>query len=59
MKTDSLFYRLFLEFPQFFFELIGRSPEVASGYQFTSIEVNQARSRCSLFSSMDSRSHRA
>jgi predicted transposase/invertase (TIGR01784 family) len=41
MKTDSLFYRLFLEFPQFFFELIGRSPEAASGYQFTSIEVKQ------------------
>jgi predicted transposase/invertase (TIGR01784 family) len=41
MKTDSLFYRLFLEFPQFFFELIGLSPEAASGYQFTSIEVKQ------------------
>lgn len=41
MKTDSIFYRLFLEFPEFFFELIGRSTEEASGYQFTSIEVKQ------------------
>jgi predicted transposase/invertase (TIGR01784 family) len=41
MKTDSLFYRLFLEFPRFFWELIGQSPEEASDYQFTSIEVKQ------------------
>ena len=41
MKTDSIFYRLFLEFPQSFFELIGNSAEEASRYQFTSIEVKQ------------------
>lgn len=41
MKTDSIFYRLFQEFPQIFFELIERSPDEASHYQFTSCEVKQ------------------
>ncbi|WP_235656532.1 Rpn family recombination-promoting nuclease/putative transposase [Fischerella thermalis] len=27
MKTDSIFYQLFAEFPSIFFELIGRSPQ--------------------------------
>ncbi len=41
MKTDSIFYRLFQEFPGIFFELIGSSPDEAIGYEFTSCEVKQ------------------
>ncbi len=41
MKTDSIFYRLFQEFPSIFFELIGRSPDEAADYQFSSREVKQ------------------
>lgn len=41
MKTDSIFYRLFQEFPSIFFELIGRSPDEAIRYEFTSREVKQ------------------
>lgn len=41
MKTDSIFYRLFKEFPQIFFELIGDSLTEAENYQFTSQEVKQ------------------
>ncbi|MGF1988195.1 MAG: Rpn family recombination-promoting nuclease/putative transposase [Nostoc sp. ZfuVER08] len=45
MKTDSIFYRLFQEFPSIFFELIGNSPEEASLYQFSSIEIKQTAFR--------------
>lgn len=45
MKTDSLFYRLFQEFPDIFFELIGKNPEIASNYQFSSVEVKQTAFR--------------
>ncbi len=45
MKTDSIFYRLFQEFPSIFFELIGNSPEIATGYQFSSVEVKQTAFR--------------
>ncbi len=45
MKTDSLFYRLFQEFPDIFFELIGTTPEIASNYQFSSVEVKQTAFR--------------
>ncbi|MBW4664943.1 MAG: Rpn family recombination-promoting nuclease/putative transposase [Chroococcus sp. CMT-3BRIN-NPC107] len=45
MKTDSLFYRLFQEFPDIFFELIGSTPEVANNYQFSSVEVKQTAFR--------------
>lgn len=41
MKTDSIFYKLFLVFPSIFFELIEHSPEEASLYQFTSREIKQ------------------
>lgn len=41
MKTDSIFYRLFQEFPEFFFELIRTSPNKAASYKFTSREVKQ------------------
>ena len=41
MKTDTIFYSLFQEFPRFFFELIHRSPEEAAAYEFTSREIKQ------------------
>ncbi|KOP27639.1 flagellar assembly protein H [Hapalosiphon sp. MRB220] len=45
MKTDSIFYRLFQEFPDIFFELIGNSPETATGYEFSSVEIKQTAFR--------------
>ncbi len=45
MKTDSIFYRLFQEFPSIFFELIGNPPETANTYQFSSVEVKQTAFR--------------
>ena len=40
MKTDTLFYDLVREFPQLFFQLIGK-PEVNPNiYTFTAQEVN-------------------
>jgi len=45
VKTDSIFYRLFQEFPNIFFELIGNSPDTASIYQFSSIEIKQTAFR--------------
>jgi predicted transposase/invertase (TIGR01784 family) len=45
VKTDSIFYRLFQEFPDIFFELIGNSPETATNYQFSSVEVKQTAFR--------------
>ena len=41
MKTDTIFYSLFQEFPRFFFELIDRSPDEAATYEFTSREIKQ------------------
>ncbi|MEH1866572.1 MAG: Rpn family recombination-promoting nuclease/putative transposase [Nostoc sp.] len=45
MKTDIIFYRLFQEFPDIFFELIGNPPESASIYQFSSVEIKQTAFR--------------
>ncbi|MEH1904336.1 MAG: Rpn family recombination-promoting nuclease/putative transposase [Nostoc sp.] len=45
MKTDIIFYRLFQEFPDIFFELIGNPPEEASLYQFSSVEIKQTAFR--------------
>ena len=41
MKTDSLFYQIFLLFPDSFFDLIGQPQPGAANYQFTSQEVKQ------------------
>ncbi len=41
MKTDTIFYSLFQEFPSFFFELIEQPPELAIHYNFTSREIKQ------------------
>ena len=49
MKTDSLFYRIFLEAPAILLQLGGLSPEAAvqeaSQYEFSSIELKQTASR--------------
>ncbi len=45
MKTDSIFYRLFQEFPNIFFELIGNPLEAVSDYRFSSVEVKQTAFR--------------
>jgi len=45
VKTDSLFNRIFQEFPNIFFELIGITPEIARSYQFSSVEVKQTAFR--------------
>ncbi|MCC5638936.1 Rpn family recombination-promoting nuclease/putative transposase [Nostoc sp. CHAB 5844] len=45
MKTDSIFYRLFQEFPSIFFELIGISTENTGLYQFSSVEIKQTAFR--------------
>jgi predicted transposase/invertase (TIGR01784 family) len=41
VKTDTIFYSLFQEFPSIFFELINQSPTEATAYEFTSREVKQ------------------
>jgi len=41
MKSDTLFYHLFQEFPGIFFELIGRKGQEAEGYSFASVEIKQ------------------
>lgn len=45
MKTDSIFYRLFQEFPSIFFELIDHNPEASRAYQFSSVEIKQTAFR--------------
>ncbi|MEO0934433.1 MAG: Rpn family recombination-promoting nuclease/putative transposase, partial [Cyanobacteria bacterium J06641_2] len=40
-----MFYRLFKEFPSIFFELIGDSPQIADGYEFSSVEIKQTAFR--------------
>jgi predicted transposase/invertase (TIGR01784 family) len=41
VKTDSIFYQIFLRFPSSFFELIGQPSQRAADYQFGSQEVKQ------------------
>ena len=45
MKTDSIFYRLFLEMPGIYFQLIGQSPTLADSYEFRSVEIKQTAFR--------------
>ena len=49
MKTDSLFYRIFLETPAVLLQLAGLSPEVAAQeaaqYEFRSVELKQTAFR--------------
>ena len=44
MRTDSLFYRLFLQNPAFALQLLGLS-DSGAGYRFTSVEVKQTSFR--------------
>ena len=41
MKTDSLFYHIFLNYPQIFFELIKKPDININDYEFTSREIKQ------------------
>jgi predicted transposase/invertase (TIGR01784 family) len=41
MKTDSIFYRLFQDYPALLFELLGQDPSLAAGYEFSSREVKE------------------
>ncbi|MEM8777565.1 MAG: Rpn family recombination-promoting nuclease/putative transposase [Cyanobacteria bacterium P01_G01_bin.49] len=41
MKTDSIFYQIFLNYPKSFFDLIRESSTDEDNYQFTSREVKQ------------------
>ncbi|MDB9316036.1 Rpn family recombination-promoting nuclease/putative transposase [Spirulina sp. CS-785/01] len=41
MKTDSIFYRIFQQYPRSFFELLNRPASDADNYEFTSVEVKQ------------------
>jgi hypothetical protein len=45
VKTDSIFYRLFKDFPQIFWEIIGNSPDRSDSYQFSSVEIKQTAFR--------------
>lgn len=45
MKTDSIFYQLFQNFPYIFFELIGQPSANSDSYQFTSVELKQTAFR--------------
>jgi predicted transposase/invertase (TIGR01784 family) len=41
MRTDTIFYQLFLTFHSLIFELLGQPVENANNYQFTSVEVKE------------------
>ncbi len=41
MRTDTIFYQLFITFHSLLFELLGQPVENANGYQFTSAEVKE------------------
>ena len=45
MRTDTIFYQLFQTFPSILFELMGESPALAQGYEFTSKEVKELARR--------------
>ena len=41
MKTDTLFYSIFHQFPTLFFKLIGRDYSDAQNYQFVTDELKE------------------
>ena len=45
MRTDTIFYQLFQTFSTLLFELIGQSPSLAKGYEFTSREIKELARR--------------
>ncbi len=45
MKTDHIFYRIFKDLPETFFELWSESPEQVNYYRFDSLELKQTAFR--------------
>jgi predicted transposase/invertase (TIGR01784 family) len=41
LKTDSIFFQIFKTDPGILFELLGRSPDLAQDYEFSSVEIKQ------------------
>lgn len=60
MKTDKIFYKLFGEFPDIFFELIGKPPTISNLYEFKSQEIKETSFRLDgIFLTLDSSSGKA
>ncbi|MCL1465022.1 Rpn family recombination-promoting nuclease/putative transposase [Argonema galeatum] len=54
MKTDTIFYQLFKEFPNIFFELIGKPDTNLNTYEFTVLEIKEQGFRLDgLFSTLE------
>ena len=45
MKTDHIFYRIFKDLPETFFQLWGESSEQVNNYRFDSVELKQTAFR--------------
>ncbi len=45
MRRDSIFYKLFKQFPGLLFELVDQPPQEAAEYQFESVEVKETAFR--------------
>jgi predicted transposase/invertase (TIGR01784 family) len=45
VKSDKIFYQIFKDLPEGFFELIGRAPEEARLYRFMSVELKETAFR--------------
>jgi predicted transposase/invertase (TIGR01784 family) len=45
MKTDSIFYSLFLQLPELLFELLELDPALAEHYEFRSVELKELARR--------------
>jgi predicted transposase YdaD len=45
MRRDTIFYQLFLRFPQLLFELLPSIPTDANSYTFEAIEVKETSFR--------------
>ncbi len=45
MKTDSLYFRLFKELPECFFELLGRPSSDAARNRFDAVEIKDTAVR--------------
>ncbi|MCC5640486.1 Rpn family recombination-promoting nuclease/putative transposase [Nostoc sp. CHAB 5844] len=55
MKTDTIFYKLFQEFPNIFFELIGKPETNINSYEFKSQEIKEIGFRLDgIFLTLDS-----
>ncbi len=43
MRRDSIFYKLFQQFPGLLFDLLDDQPENAQGYRFDSVSIKEPR----------------